>query len=195
MSIWEKIESLEKTHSMVHNELLLTIDLLYLQKKAGYQLSFSPDLMQKLEIRRNIQMSLEKTGAILKSVVKSGSMAKQPGSAPALTTEELLAQRLQDLERQNHDLALSIYELDDQNTFLRSILDKERDKYSQLLQKFQNECQILTDKVTHQKSSTSSNGDISSVDIDPTLQAKVHALQEILNVLRLDAGCSIDELR
>lgn len=125
-----RIEELEERHVRVHKELLQTLDDLYLAQHGGT--SLDKEKRRTAEVRRQLQMSLEKGAVILRALERLGQQEPSTDSSENMTTEGLLAQRLGRLMESNYKLDHTVSRTLSRQLELSRQLRSERKKYDTL---------------------------------------------------------------
>lgn len=179
MLTWDEVAKLEEEHSIVHMKLLQTLDLLYLQKKEGRQFMPPVEVLQVIEIRNQLQMSMDKTAALLRSIDKYQNYSTLDTN---ITAETVLAVRLRDLQERNYQLDLKLTPLIEQDQLSRSKLTNERQRHQDLVDRLQDFNQ--PDK----KKPQNNNHNIILISENETLQATNNALKQILTAFKMEVG-------
>lgn len=125
-----RIQKLEERHVQVHKELLQVLDELYLTQHGGNP-SLDKEKRRTAEVRRQLQMSLEKSSVILRALERF-QQRDSDTSNNDLTTEDLLAQRLGKLMDTNYKLDHSVSQTLSRQMELSRELRSERNTYHAL---------------------------------------------------------------
>lgn len=145
----ERILELEQEHVQLHDELLSALDKLYLQQ-LGHRDLKDREAESTIAIRRQLQLSIEKSAAILRALQR---MSRLPSGNDTdfKTTEDLLASRLTNLMQENYELDYTVKELlQREETATQTLLDEQK-RYSDLVAKMTE----LSDKINKQKQASS----------------------------------------
>lgn len=125
----KRIQELEERHVKVHKELLEVLDDLYLAQHGI--ISLDKEKRRATEVRRQIQMSLEKSAVILRALERLGQQNSVTNSGDS-TTEGLLAQRLGRLMDANYKLDHTVSQVLSRQLELSAQLRDERKIYETL---------------------------------------------------------------
>ncbi|CAI4053792.1 Mcm16p SKDI_16G3100 [Saccharomyces kudriavzevii IFO 1802] len=70
---WERIRQLEQEHVEVYKELLVALDKLYLTRKHDHTIALSSSQQRLLETRHQLEISLERSGVLIRLLEKPDS--------------------------------------------------------------------------------------------------------------------------
>lgn len=194
----DRIAKLEQGHVEVHTRLLKSLDQLYLLRN-----NLSPKLSleheQQMEVRRQLQLSLEKSVAIIRTLQRvAEDQAKilisndtqndseiPPTNATAIatatSTEHLLAIQLENLMEENYELDDRLSKVLKEESNVQDSFQQERQKYSILLTQFKD----LADTINEQQDN--STEDIATCN-DPELLKENITLEELIIALKVHGG-------
>ncbi|QLQ79033.1 hypothetical protein HG537_0B03800 [Torulaspora globosa] len=180
----ERVLELERDHVQLHNDLLSALDKLYLLQ-LGHGTLKDREADNTLTIRRQLQLSLEKSSAILRTIQRM-SRLQDHSNNDFNTTEDLLASRLSNLMQQNYELDYKVKELLEREEIANQQLLHERKRYFNLIAKMTE----TSDKIHKQTTITTPN------PIAHTLQDQEkqdiidqnEQIQELLLALKIHGG-------
>ncbi|AQZ18744.1 MCM16 (YPR046W) [Zygosaccharomyces parabailii] len=126
----ERVVELEKQHVLMHGELLKALDELYLLQQGA---KLDREKERTAQVRRQLQMSLEKSAAILRALDRLGHEQRISEPLSENSTERLLANRLRNLMNENYRLDGNVNEILTKQTELSEELRKKRSYYWSLV--------------------------------------------------------------
>lgn len=185
----ERIIELEHEHVIVYNELLKTLDQLYFAQQERGQLD--REMERTLEIRRQFQMSLDKTAAILRALERLSTNREQ-GSAT--NTEYILAKRLRTLMQDNYQMDQKIEIFMQKEEILSTELRQERKQYWELVDKLKvvagkadtDQNDVIQQK-DHQEDAITTTHD-STLDQKKEIEMENEVIEELLIALKIHGG-------
>lgn len=122
----ERVVELEKQHVLIHGELLKALDELYLLQQGA---NLDREKERTAQVRRQLQMSLEKSAAVLRALDRFGQEQRISEPLSETSTERLLANRLGNLMNENYRLDGNVSEILTKQTELSDDLRKKRRYY------------------------------------------------------------------
>lgn len=187
----ERIVELEHEHVIVHNELLKTLDKLYLAQQERGQLD--SEMERTLEIRRQFQMSLDKSSAILRALERlSISGDREQGSTN--NTEYILAERLRKLMQDNYQMDQKIESFLEKEKRLSAELRQERKVYCELVDKLKvvagkantDQSDVIQQK--HHQEVAITTTDDSPPEQKKRIEMENEVIEELLIALKIHGG-------
>lgn len=212
----DQIKELEREHVEVYSHLISTLDELYLLR-GGYYAAGELNLDEKhlLEMRRQLQMSLDKSGAMLKTFQRLNlKKKKKNGNIVGLATddqeaeqeqeqekegdEEILAMRLGDLMKDNFKLDEQLFDAHGEMDETLRTLFNEKKQHRKLLGQLteadharQSRIKESQNESQYHRKNAASRRDISTAsddEQDVTLQRENLALEELLKSMQVLTG-------
>ncbi|EDO18821.1 hypothetical protein Kpol_1028p97 [Vanderwaltozyma polyspora DSM 70294] len=191
----DRITSLEKEHVEVHQKLLKVLDQLYL-KKNGLSTNLNRGEETRLENRLQLQLSLEKSGAILRTIERTFNTENSSADIdfddftelkPEVTSsvEHFLALRLATIMKQNYELDKMLSETLKKDLESYQELYSEHQNYRNLMQKFISLSSSLEAKKT---SDDLTNEDTES---DTKLALENETIEQLILALKVNGGYNI----
>ncbi|CCE63143.1 hypothetical protein TPHA_0E00470 [Tetrapisispora phaffii CBS 4417] len=156
----ERIARLEEEHVKTHSELLKALDTLYLLKKSGGKdIELNPDRKQQLETRTKVQLSLQKSIPLLRSINSVSNMQNGNDNSGKSTTEnpdipsaeKMLANRLGSFMEEDYEKTQALFEAMNLETEEREELQREQQRYEALIAQYKDLASKLDDKLAKQK--------------------------------------------
>ncbi|QLL31520.1 hypothetical protein HG536_0B03840 [Torulaspora globosa] len=188
----ERVLELEREHVQLHDELLSALDKLFLLQLGHGNLK-DREAESSIAIRRQLQLSLEKSAAILTAIQRMSKLQHSEDS-DVRTTEDILASRLANLMQENYELDYTVKELLEKEEKANQDLLDERTRYFDLIAKMTE----VSDKIHKQKQASLAAGalpDSTPVAHTPREKEKQQAIidqneqiQELLVALKVHGG-------
>lgn len=180
----KRVQELEERHVKVHKELLEVLDELYLVQHGNT--SLDKEKRRATEVRRQIQMSLEKSAVILRALERLGQQDFVTNSGDS-TTEGLLAQRLGRLMDANYKLDHTVSQILSRQLELSAQLRDERKIYETLSDRLkQVSLQLQASKPVielHQEPKIESQ-----LQEDSSLERENETIEQVLIALKVFGG-------
>ncbi|CAR29820.1 ZYRO0G17754p [Zygosaccharomyces rouxii] len=179
-----RIQELEEQHVRVHKEMLQTLDELYLAKLGST--SLDKEKRRTAEVRRQLQMSLEKSAVILRALERLGKQKSGTDDSDS-TTEGLLAQRLGKLMDTNYKLDHTVSTTLSRQIELSKQLRNERKTYDTLA----NQLRQVSSQLQADKSASEIQQEpepISLLQEDPQLERENDTIEQLLIALKVFGG-------
>lgn len=183
----ERVQELEREHALLYSELLKALDKLYLLKRGHGQLR-DKDSESTLATRRLLQMSIEKSAAMLRTLERLQKYG-DTSDADFTTTEDLLASRLGKLMKENYDLDYKVAEFLTKEEEAQQELRAERIRYSRLtarLKELSDNINGLKDK-NDQNENPESNNSLQA-PARPEIISENARIEELLIALKIHGG-------
>ncbi|QLG71460.1 hypothetical protein HG535_0B05020 [Zygotorulaspora mrakii] len=164
----ERAFALEQEHVQAYNELLRTLDTLYLlNNDLG---TVTPEMKKTLEIRRQLQVNLEKSASILRTIERVAARVDEDGNEipQRVSTEDILADRLVKVMQENYEIDYKVKESLALEQQLATELREEKVKYLNSVQQYRQVCA----HVKHQSGPKSDNASLSANSTDESHQSR-----------------------
>ncbi|CCK71017.1 Mcm16p KNAG_0F03550 [Huiozyma naganishii CBS 8797] len=172
----DRIEQLERAHVQVHSQLLQELDRLYFLKEGGSKGTLGVNEKHLLALRRQLQLSLEKSVAAAKTLKRLGDE-----TAGTNSSEQAITLRLKDLMDANGALDEEIADTMQHTLQLNDDLSRATAEFDTLKSQLQN----LHPQVTQQ---LVTNPPETTEEIAATATPQSETLQELLTALQLISG-------
>ncbi|CCF56368.1 hypothetical protein KAFR_0B00690 [Kazachstania africana CBS 2517] len=182
-----RIVELERKHTQLYHSLLESLDELYMVKAQGDgepsgEIKLDQNQRHMLEIRRNLQMSMEKSATILKTLDRLNKIKK---NEDVVNVEDMIAVRIKELMEDNFQIDSKITKLlSEQNKLLES-LRTEKTKYRNLVERLQT-VHPKHNRVTVENSSDSDTD--ADLDEERQLELENETIAELLVALKVYSG-------
>lgn len=183
----ERVLELEREHVQLHVDLLKALDKLYLAQK-GHGNVRDREMETSLATRRQLQLSLEKSAAILRAMERLSKLETGHGN-DFKTTEDLLASRLNALMQENYELDYKVKELLRREDEISQSFREERNQYFQLVSNMTE----VSDKIHAQKREKPSHPRPTTLtDQEKASQQRIidqnQQIEELLLALKIHGG-------
>lgn len=183
----ERIYELEREHVEVYGELLKALDKLYLVQR-GYVGTRDKDNETILATRRQLQMSIEKSAAIIRTLERR-LKSKHTQGVDLDSTEDILASRLAKLMHDNYEMDYKVTGLLERETQVRQELEEERIRYSKLVGRLRQ----LSDEINGEKPSNEDIPETRSENETPKrgnvdIVSENERIEQLLLALKIHGG-------
>lgn len=180
----DRIVELEQEHAQVYNDLLKALDNLYVLKQDSGKLN--SEMEKTLEIRRQLQISLEKSAATLRAIQR---FTQDRGSdKKSASTEDILGDRLMKIMQDNYNIDYKIKDFLKREDELSGELRRERSAYWELVERFKKATGTINEQTAESPSESRS---IQTIDEDNNLQTVMdqnEILEQLLVALKIHGG-------
>lgn len=180
----ERIQELEREHVQLYGELLKALDKLY-QLQRGHGRIRDKDAESTLATRRQLQMSIEKSAAMIRTLERLLKYEGNPGMG-LTTTEDLLAMRLGKLMQENYEMDYEVADIMKREDKVRQEFREERLQYSRLSTRLRE----LSDKINSQKETPDESDEIKSIPTPGRSEIinENERIEELLLALKIHGG-------
>lgn len=178
-----KIQELEKLHVTVYKELLEVLDELYLVQLGN--VSLNKEARRTAEVRRQLQMSLEKSVVILRALERLGQRDTIASQHQGPTTEGILAERLGKLMDANYKLDHEVSQTLSRELELSKQLRSERKMYEALADQMK---QVSSQLKTNESVTTQEPESEPLTDSETRLEGESDTIEQFLIAVKVLGG-------
>lgn len=178
----ERIFELEKQHVLLYEELLQALDELYLLQQGA---KLDREKERNAQVRLQLQMSLEKSAAILKTLDRLGQEQRLQERAPEATTERLLALRLGEHMHKNYQLDGRVSETLAKQVELSKELRDKRNRYWSLVDQLK---RFSTTTDMHEPEAEQEELQQSTTPDEARLDQENDTIEQLLIALKVHGG-------